>query len=84
MGLVLKHDAKHPCQSSGIGGITDTQECVDLCAKFGIWPETTVRPVEALSQIYEDLDKANESGTRYVLDLKRSLAFADSDAEGGK
>lgn len=61
------------CKCSAIGGIERTQEVMDLCDKAKIYPETTLMPVEKLNEIYEALDGSNESGTRYVLDIERTL-----------
>merc|ERR1712217_905500 len=54
-----------------IGGITSTQEVIDLCANASppILPEIEVRPVEDLNAIYTSLDASNDSGVRYVVDL---------------
>merc|ERR1712050_492199 len=54
-----------------IGGTTNTQEVIDLCANASppILPEIEVRPVEDLNAIYTSLDSSNDSGVRYVVDL---------------
>lgn len=68
-----------PCRGSFIGGLRATQEAIDLCDREKIFPQVTVRPVSALNEIYEALDKSNEAATRFVLDLRASLteeAFA--------
>ena len=58
---------------SGIGGIEATQAVIDLCDKFDIKPFIKVVPVEKLGSVYEELEKSNESGARYVLDIAGSL-----------
>jgi len=69
--------------SSVIGGVTNTQEVIDICARAGIYPEIEVVPVQKLSEVYTALDASNDSGKRYVLDLGASLneqAFATCNA----
>jgi len=58
-----------------IGGIQNTQEVIDLCAKANppILPEIELKPVEELNAIYTALDASNDSGVRYVLDLQGTL-----------
>jgi hypothetical protein len=54
---------------SGIGGIEATQAVIDLCAKHDIRPFIKVIPVEGINRAYEELDRANESGVRFVIDI---------------
>ena len=56
-----------------IGGIPNTQEVMDLCAKHKIYPEIEVHSVTELNRIYEKLDSSNDSGKRYVLDIQGTL-----------
>jgi len=58
---------------SMIGGVANTQECIDLCAREKIYPETQVVPVQQLNEVYSKLDASNDAGVRYVLDLEGSL-----------
>lgn len=58
---------------SGIGGIPDTQEVIDLCAANDIFPEIQVHAVTDINRIYEKLDASNDAGKRYVLDIAGSL-----------
>ena len=58
---------------SMIGGVANTQECIELCAREKIYPETQVVPVQELNEVYTKLDASNDSGLRYVLDLEGSL-----------
>jgi len=58
---------------SGIGGIEATQAVIDMCAKHNIRPDIKVVPVEEINRVYEQLDRANESGVRFVLDIAGSL-----------
>jgi len=58
---------------SMIGGIAETQECIDFCAKHGIKPEIELITNEKLTSVYEGLIKGNDGITRYVLDINKSL-----------
>jgi len=58
---------------SYIGGMAVTQEVMDLCARDNILTEIEVRPVSDLNRIFEALDRTNESGKRFVLDIAGSL-----------
>mmetsp|Transcript_2958 Transcript_2958/g.3380 ORF Transcript_2958/g.3380 Transcript_2958/m.3380 type:complete len:391 (-) Transcript_2958:175-1347(-) len=60
-------------KNSMIGGIKNTQEVVDLCAKESIYPHTEVVPVQRLNEIYTILDSSNDDGKRYVLDIAGTL-----------
>jgi D-arabinose 1-dehydrogenase-like Zn-dependent alcohol dehydrogenase len=59
--------------SSEIGGIRNTQEVINLCDKHQIYPEIEILPCQDINKIYEKLDGNNESGVRYVLDIKNTL-----------
>ena len=64
---------------SGIGGTTDTQAVIDLCAAKGIFPEIKVIQPAEIGAAYEALAAQNESGERNVIDLaslKDGSAFA--------
>lgn len=58
---------------SGIGGIKATQAVIDLCARHNIVPELKVVPVTKLNEVYIALDKGNDDGSRYVLDIANTL-----------
>mmetsp|Transcript_895 Transcript_895/g.3324 ORF Transcript_895/g.3324 Transcript_895/m.3324 type:complete len:426 (+) Transcript_895:41-1318(+) len=58
---------------SMIGGIKNTEEVLALCDKYKIYPEIEIRPVDDLNAIFELLDKSNDTGLRYVLDIAGSL-----------
>lgn len=64
---------KDNIKSSLYGGIQNTQEVMDLCAREDIRPEIEVVPVQFISSIFELLDKSNDECKRYVLDIKGSL-----------
>ena len=55
-----------------IGGIAETQECIDLCAAQNIKPEIEIVTAERIDDVYRILDGKNDSVKRYVLDLKKS------------
>lgn len=65
--------AKSTIAGSGIGGVRATQEVMDLCAAHGIKPDVEVVPVTQINRVYEALDKNNDSGIRYVLDIAGTL-----------
>ena len=58
---------------SGIGGMKNTQEIMDICAENQIYPEIKVIPVWEVNQVYHMLDSNNKTGLRYVLDLENTL-----------
>lgn len=67
--------ARKSVAGSLIGGIAATQECVDFCAKHGIYPDCQTITADKLAETWKELDTgANANGLRYVLDIKASLA----------
>ena len=54
--------------ASGIGGVTATQEVMDLCAKHDIMPDLEIVAATDMHRVYQALDDGNDSGRRYVLD----------------
>ena len=67
--------------ASGIGGIKNTQEVINLCAKNGITPEIEVVHCREINRVYTMLDSNNDKGKRFVLDL--STLEDGLVAEGG-
>eukprot|EP00656_Telonema_subtile_P003877 TRINITY_DN11755_c0_g1_i1.p1 TRINITY_DN11755_c0_g1~~TRINITY_DN11755_c0_g1_i1.p1 ORF type:complete len:311 (+),score=48.73 TRINITY_DN11755_c0_g1_i1:283-1215(+) len=65
---------------SAIGGVANTQEVIDLCAKHNIKPDVKVVPVRDLNQVYTLLDNGGAGNLRYVLDLKGTLTTETHDA----
>lgn len=61
--------------SSAIGGIKDTQECIDFCAKKNIVPATEIITYDKLGAVYDTLSGGNDRVVRYVLDIDKSLAM---------
>eukprot|EP00947_MAST-08B_sp_MAST-8B-sp1_P002569 g2569.t1 len=80
--LTGKPPQSSPVTASMIGSIQETQEIIDLCDKHKIFPEIIVRPVDDLNRIFEDLDRGNDKGVRYVLDIKGSLTEARAFGAG--
>jgi len=64
---------------SGIGGMVNTQEVMDLCAKNNIVPKIKVFPVWELNSVYELLDSNNDEGIRYVMDIQGTLNEAAAE-----
>ena len=59
-----------------IGGIKATQDCIDFCARNKIFPQTEIVTASKLGSIYEKLNEGNDSITRYVLDIEKSVQEA--------
>lgn len=58
---------------SAIGGIKATQDIINLCDKYKIYPEVEIVPCHDINKVYGLLDSNNESGVRYVLDIQNTL-----------
>jgi uncharacterized zinc-type alcohol dehydrogenase-like protein len=56
-------------KGSAIGGIEATQAVIDLCAAHKIIPDIKEIGPEGINGAFEDLDNANPSGCRYVINL---------------
>ncbi|EAU40685.1 Zn-dependent alcohol dehydrogenase [Fulvimarina pelagi HTCC2506] len=59
-----------------IGGIKDTQEILDLCAKHDIAPLTKVVTIQEIDAIYDELRNGNPR-YRHVIDMKSLKDDAD-------
>ena len=57
---------------SAIGGIPETQEMLDLCAKENIYPDVEMIAMDQINQAYERLLK-NDVRYRFVVDMSRGL-----------
>jgi alcohol dehydrogenase (NADP+) len=57
---------------SAIGGIPETQEMLDLCAKEGIYPDCEFIAMNQVNEAYERL-LANDVRYRFVIDMSRGL-----------
>ena len=58
---------------SAIGGIRETQEMVDFCFKHKIYPECQSIEAKDIDWAWEQLEKTNPDGVRFVIDIKKSL-----------
>jgi len=63
---------------SFIGGISTTQEVMDLAASANIRTEIDLRPAGDINRIFEALDASNETGARYVIDIAGTLTPTSS------
>ncbi len=57
---------------SCIGGIPETQECIDFCNEKRVIPEYKTITHDKLPEVYDKLSGKNDSITRYVLDITKS------------
>ena len=57
---------------SNIGGIAETQETIDFCAKHGIYAEIELIKTDAINEAMERLEKGDVK-YRFVIDLKASV-----------
>jgi uncharacterized zinc-type alcohol dehydrogenase-like protein len=51
-----------------VGGIADTQEVLDFCAKHNIHPKCKIIPIEEVNKAFEKLEKG-EMDHRFVIDM---------------
>ena len=68
---VLVH-MRYCLTGSSIGGIPETQECMDFCAHKGIQPRVALITADKLDQVHALLKEKNDGAKRYVLDLEAS------------
>lgn len=68
--FIVKRISVAGCQ---IGGIKETQDCMDFCTKHAIYPATKVVTADQLDEVYHTLENKNDQIIRYVLDVKGSL-----------
>ena len=57
---------------SGIGGLPETQKCMDFCAKNKIFPKTKLVKATDLHDVFARLSIKNDQIIRYVLDVQAS------------
>ena len=55
-----------------IGGMGETQELIDFCDAKKIKPAIQIITWDKLAEVYEKLNKGNDSIVRYVLDVEKS------------
>jgi uncharacterized zinc-type alcohol dehydrogenase-like protein len=60
---------RHSIAGSAIGGIAETQEMIDFCAKHNIVSDVEMIPIQSVNQAYERLLK-NDVKYRFVIDMK--------------
>jgi len=58
---------------SVIGGMKETQECLDFCHKHNIVPRTKIVTAKDLDEVYKSLNSKNDSIVRNVLDIEASF-----------
>jgi uncharacterized zinc-type alcohol dehydrogenase-like protein len=56
-----------------IGGLPETQECIDFCHAHSIVPKTKLITADQLDSVYELLNTKNDSIVRNVLDIEASM-----------
>lgn len=54
---------------SGIGGLAETQEMLDLCAEKGIVPEIEVIPMQDINEAYDRMERSDVK-YRFVIDME--------------
>jgi len=60
-----------------IGGLPETQDCIDFCHKHNIVPKIKIVTSKDLDGVYEALSKKNDSIIRNVLDIEASKLVGD-------
>jgi D-arabinose 1-dehydrogenase-like Zn-dependent alcohol dehydrogenase len=60
-----------------IGGIQATEECIEFCAKHGIYPDIQVIEADKITWAFEQLLTTNKDGVRYVIDIQKSKQNKD-------
>ena len=56
-----------------IGGIKNTEECLEFCAKHNILPDVQHITADKIDWAWEQLLTDNKDGIRYVIDIQKSL-----------
>ena len=56
-----------------IGGIKNTEECLEFCAQHNIAPDCEMIEAKDISKAWDTLCNINKDGVRYVIDIKKSL-----------
>ena len=60
-----------------VGGIRETQEMMNFCFKHKIYPECHFIEAKDIDWAWEQLEKTNPDGVRFVIDIKKSLQNKD-------
>jgi len=58
---------------TGAGGLRDTQEVMDYCAKKGIKPDTELIDWTKIDTVYDELSGGSDKVVRYVLDCEKGF-----------
>merc|ERR1719495_995733 len=58
---------------SVIGGMKETQQCIDFCHKHNIVPKTKLITAAGISDVYKVLGSKNDSIIRHVIDIEASV-----------
>ena len=66
---------KQSVSGSLIGGIQSTQELINLCHNYNIYPDVEMVPAKLIDECWHRmLEEGNRVPVRFVLDVKESLA----------
>ena len=71
LARVLPHNiilARRSISGSLIGGLPETQEMLDYCAKHKITPDVEIIPIQRINQAYDRMVKGDVR-YRFVIDL---------------
>jgi len=68
VGIFTLMDARRSIAASGIGGVPETQEMLDYCAKHGITSDVEVIDISYVNQAYERMLKGDVR-YRFVIDM---------------
>ena len=60
-----------------IGGIKNTEECIEFCNKHNIYPEIEVIEANKITWAFEQIQDTNKDGVRYVIDIEASKKNKD-------
>ena len=60
-----------------IGGIKNTEACLDFCGKHGITPDVHMVEAKEIDWAWDQITTINKDGIRYVIDIKKSLENKD-------
>jgi len=74
LGLMFK---KLSIAGSLIGGLPETQDCIDFCHKHNIIPKIKLVNSTELERVYQELSSKNDTIIRNVLDIEASKAIGD-------
>jgi len=56
-----------------IGGIKNTEACLEFCGKHGITPDIQMIEAKKIDWAWDQITTINKDGVRYVIDIKKSL-----------